>query len=131
MSWTRVQADIPFKIREHLPHPSPLSSLNKVQLSVIGDAGTVLNNTPDQLLGEVQAGRHYLLMDYGVRLSATFLFYHWLPMDLYVMAFQPYNHLKAENVYLQEWSGAYATPKDYLQHVKEPRFYMGFTFGGL
>jgi hypothetical protein len=131
MSWTRVQADLPLKLRQYLDHPSPLSSLNKLQLSAIGNAGTVLNTTPDKLVGEVEAGRHYLLMDYGVRLSATFLFYHWLPMDLYFMAFKPYNQLKPGNVYLQEWSGRYARPEDYLQHVKEPRFYMGFTFGGL
>ncbi len=131
MTWTRVQADFPLKVRSYLEPPSPFSSLNKLQLSLIGNAGTVLNRTPDNLPGALSRGEHYLLMDYGARVSATFMFYHRIPMDLYAMVFKPWNQLREENVYLQEWAGrGYATPGDYLENVRQARFFVGFTLGG-
>jgi hypothetical protein len=56
MTWTRVQADFPLKIRHYLEPPLPLSSLNKLQLSLIGNAGTALNRTPDKLPGALARG---------------------------------------------------------------------------
>jgi hypothetical protein len=132
MTWARLQADFPLKVREFLGYPSPLSSLNKLQLSLIGDAGTVLNQAPDHLLDALDRGEHHLLLDYGAKLSATFLFYHWLPMELYAIAFMPYNKLKAGNIFLEDWAGrGYDSPEDYLDNVKVPRFFVGFTIGGL
>ena len=132
MAWTRLQLDLPVKIRQYLGNPSPFSSLNQVQLSLIGDAGTVLDRAPDHLIGSLDRGEHHLLLDYGAKLSATFLIYHWLPMELYGMAFMPYNRLKADRVFLEEWAaGGYDSPEDYLDNVKLPRFFVGFTIGGL
>jgi hypothetical protein len=50
-------------------------------------------------------------------------------MELYFMAFFPKHDLKAAHIYLDEWNG-YASPKDYLDNLNQPRYFVGFSFGG-
>ena len=148
MIWSRVAMDFPLKVHNFIDYPSPLSSLNKVQLSLIGDAGTVLNKTPDKIKDALDHGQHKLLMDYGVKASATFLMYHWIPMELYAQVFWPYNKLDSKKLYLSDYpythyhvdpvNGPYLTASDdsrnrseYMKAVKDPRFFVGFTIGNL
>jgi hypothetical protein len=137
MTWGRLQADFPFKLRKYLGYPSPFSSFNKVQLSLIGDAGAVLNKTPDKIFETFSEGQHHLLMDFGAKLSLTFLFYHFIPMEIYGMAFVPYNQLEADKLFTGEFYSPYSAETEarqrnrYLDYVKDPRFFFGLSFGGL
>ncbi len=137
MSWAHLQMDFPVKIRKFIDYPSPFSSLNKLQLSLMGDAGTTLNRTPDQLVHSLENGEHHLLLDYGAKLSLTFLMYHWLPMELYFMTFMPYNQLRAGRLYYSDFGYNPASQKteadqrrEYLDYVKQRRYYVGLTIGG-
>jgi hypothetical protein len=139
---TRLEVDIPIKIRKYLDYPSPFSSLNQVQLSLIGDAGMTFDRSPDRIFGILERGEHHLLTDYGARLSATFLMYHQIPMTVFGQVFMPYNELSADKLYNVDY--ARSTPiagpgsnaaldrrdrDEYMKLVKNPRFFVGFTVG--
>ncbi len=132
MGWAHVQIDVPVKIRKFLPYPSPLSSLNKVQFSLMGDAGAALNRTPDEIAQALENGEQHLLLDYGGKLGVTFLFYHQIPMELYGTVYMPYNQLRSGDAFYGDWAAqGYASPQAYLRNVQEPRYFVGFTIGNL
>lgn len=144
MFHSRLELDFPLKLRARLPHPSPFSSLNQVQLSLIGDAGSTFDKSPDQIYDILDKGEHQLLFDLGLRASATFMMYHQIPMTAYFQVFMPFNELNAGDLYNLDYPRRTAiTPnvspaqyvKDqadrdqYMKLVKEPRFFVGLTMG--
>jgi hypothetical protein len=139
---TRLEVDIPIKIRKYIDYPSLFSSLNQVQLSLIGDAGLTLDRSPDRLVGMLERGEHHLLTDYGARISGTFFMYHQIPMTVFAQVFMPYNELKASKLYNLDYPRA--TPiagpgsnaaqdrhdrDQYMKLVKNPRYFVGLTVG--
>jgi len=130
---SRLEIDLPFKIRKYLPYPSPLSSLNQIQLSGIADAGVTFDQSPDQIYGILERGDHHLLFDVGVRLSATFLMSHQIPMTLYFQSFLPLNQLRAGGLYAVDYARESDSDAEnrsnHLASVKDPRYFVGFSLG--
>lgn len=141
---SRLELAMPFKVRAPIGYPSPFSSLNQVQLSLIGNAGATFDKGPDKIYGILEKGEHHLLLDYGLRASATFLMYHQIPMTAYAQVFMPYNRLEADKLYNLDYARrteikATYTDREasldqadrdaYMNAVKEPRYYIGLTVG--
>ena len=153
MFWTRTALEIPYLVRQFVGLGTPPSSFNQVRLSLIGDAGTALFKAPTRLVSTLEKGQQKMLFDYGVRVSATMYFYHAYPLTAYFQVFQPYNQLKASDLYLSDYRGPPA-PRDpqmsdadyqryldgffagdevlrnnYMKAVKDPRFFFGLEIG--
>jgi hypothetical protein len=142
--------EIPLKVGAFLPG-LPTTSLKQFMLTGMGEVGTTLLTRPEHIINSLELGQHYLLMDFGVRLSANFKLYHQLPFTMFVQCFVPYNELKAENLYNLDYgrslpkvvartaggSPVYETPSEndardrqtYIDQVKDPRWFVGFNLG--
>ncbi len=140
MFWMSLGADYYLKLHQFFDSEAlPFSSLSKIKLSLMGNAGTTLNEAPKTLLKALDQEKHDLLFDLGVRLSFQFLSYHQLPMTLYFQAFMPFNFLDASKF------GQYGTNsvservewfnyssnvgKAILDEVNQPRFFVGLQIG--
>jgi hypothetical protein len=99
-----------------------------------------LISAPSRIYEDLSAGRHHLLLDFGLRLSANFHLYHQLPFTIFAQVFQPFNELKAENLYpavdgvyggdYPQTTGNDAVDRQhYIDQVKDPRFFVGFNLG--
>jgi WD40-like Beta Propeller Repeat len=141
---SRLELGFPIKVRAPFGYPSPFSSLNQVQLSLIGNAGATFDRGPDKIYGILEKGEHHLLLDYGARASATFLMYHQIPMTAFAQVFMPYNQLQASKLYNLDYGrrttikASYtaeeartdrADRNAYMNAVKEPRYFIGLSVG--
>jgi hypothetical protein len=76
----------------------------------------------------------------------NFHLYHQIPFTLFAQAFIPYNDLKAENLYWDDFPHTGRTNADgsasneqignaskdrtnYINQVKDPRYFVGFNLG--
>ncbi len=80
-----------------------------------------------------------------MRLSANFRLYHQFPFTVYAQGFLPINSLKAANLYGSDYGNDLQgvvdrngdllraadarARKDYIDIVKQPRYYVGFNLG--
>jgi hypothetical protein len=123
---------IPIKTGVFLPG-LPLTSFKQFMITGIGEWASTLVVSPGEIYKNIELGKHYLLLDYGLRFSANFHLYHQIPFTIFAQAFQPFNTLSAENLFV----GDYAKPtlndaenrRRYINQVKDPRFFVGFNLG--
>ena len=146
-SFTFGQAgfQVPIKTGWFLPG-SPLTSWKQLMFTGLAEAGSTLETRPDHIVRSLINGEHYLLVDVGARLSANFKLYHQIPFTIYGQAFLPVNDLKEENLYWYDYghTGAPAANgdpgteqiandaadrKNYIDQVKQPRYFVGFNVG--
>ena len=145
MAFGQYGIQIPIKAGNFLPG-LPLTSFKQFMITGLGEWGTTLITAPDQIQNALDAGKHYLLLDFGIRLSMNFKLYHQIPFTIYAQAFMPYNQLSENKLYWDDYNhtgaptneelisneqiiNSPADRHDYIQRVKEPRFYIGFNLG--
>jgi hypothetical protein len=121
----------------------PTTSFKQFMLTAMGELGTTLLASPDNIVSTLQNDQYYLLMDFGLRLSANFRLYHEIPFTLFAQAFQPYNDLKASRLLDLDFPHSTPSPTGtqtaeqldksdrnaYIKLVKDPRFFVGFQLG--
>jgi hypothetical protein len=105
-------------------------------LTGIAEGGTTMFTAPDRIWDYLEAGKHKLLLDFGLRLSANFRLYHDWPFTVFAQGFLPVNKLKADNLYAGDYGGPAPDAdldakvrKAYIDQVKEPRYFVGFELG--
>ncbi len=145
MVYGQFGIQIPIKVGLFIPD-LPTSSLKQFLISGIGEWGTTLNSAPDKIYRSLEEGQHHLLLDFGLKASMNFNLYHQIPFTLYAQAFVPFNELKAENLYWDDFShtgrpnpDGSASPEQirnagqdratYINQVKDPRYFVGFNLG--
>jgi hypothetical protein len=137
-------AQIPLKAGAFIP-ALPVTSLKQFMLTGMAEWGTTLLATPDAAGDSLWNHQYHLLVDVGLRLSANFHLYHQFPFTVYGQVFQPINNLKAENLYGSDYgndpkgmlnANGVLVPaddrrarKEYIDIVKQPRYYVGFNLG--
>ncbi len=140
----QVGAQLPLKAGLFIP-ALPITSLKQFMITGLGEWGTTLLATPDAAGDSIWTQQYHLLLDVGLRLSANFHLYHQFPFTVYAQVFQPINMLKAENLYGSDYgndpkgmldaSGVLVPAddrrarRDYIDIVKQPRYYVGFNLG--
>lgn len=128
---------VPLRLGAFLPG-LPLTSFKQFMLTGLAEAGTTLLTAPDRIFDDLANDKFYLLVDFGVRLSANFRLYHEIPFTVFGQVFVPYNELEASKL----MGGDYKDPRenlpaaedealrnDYIKLVKDPRFFVGFELG--
>lgn len=131
-SFGQYGIQIPLKTGLFLPG-LPLTSLKQFLLTGIGEWGTTLISSPGEIYKSLEQGKHYLLLDFGLRLSANFHLYHQLPFTIYAQVFQPVNQLSGDNLYPGDYP--HQTTNDaenrrkHINQVKDPRFFVGLNLG--
>ncbi len=146
-SYTFGQAGVQIPIKTGVFLPGlPTTSWKQIMLTGLGEWGTTLATRPDHIYRALLDGEQHLLLDYGLRLSMNFHLYHQLPFTVFGQVFVPWNELKADNLFWYDYSHTGAanddgTPgkdqlandaadrKNYIEQVKQPRFYVGFSLG--
>ena len=123
MFWSHLSASLPFPVNEFLDWPFVPSSLHQFQLTLFGDAGTVLTAPPDKLMKQVLDGKHHLLFDIGARFSATFRFYHRIPLTAYLQAVQPVHFLDFPQTAQEQLN------TNDLRLLQDLRIFMGLSMG--
>ena len=123
---------IPIKTGAFLPG-LPTTSFKQFLITGVGEWGTTLVTSPDKIYQSIEKGKHYLLLDFGLRVSMNFHLYHQLPFTIFAQVFQPYNQLTATNLFDGDYPKG--TSSDgvnrvrYINQVKDPRFFVGFNLG--
>lgn len=145
----QVGVQLPIKLGAFLPD-LPTTSLKQFMLTAMGEWGTTLIAAPDHIyekltLDQIQ-NKPELLLDYGLRASLNFHLYHQIPFTIFAQVFLPYNKLKAELLYWDDYPHrGRANPdgspsaeqiandpvdkQNYFNEVKNPRFFIGFNLG--
>ncbi len=141
----QVGIQIPIKMGAFLPD-LPTTSLKQFMITGLGEWGTTLISAPDKIYHDLDAGKHYLLLDYGLRASLNFHLYHQLPFTIFAQAFIPVNRLTSDNLYWDDYphrgsANADGSPsleqigfapedrQNYIDQVKNPRYFAGFNLG--
>ncbi|MEO7426532.1 MAG: hypothetical protein ABI036_15190 [Fibrobacteria bacterium] len=140
----QMGVQVPLKTGFFLPG-LPTTSWKQIMLTAMGEWGTTLSTSPDHIYRSLANGEHYLLLDYGLRVSMNFHLYHQLPVSLFAQVFMPWNDLKAENLYWfdyghtgaagdgepspQQLANDNADRKRYMDQIQQPRFFVGFNLG--
>ncbi len=125
--------ELPIKAGAFLPG-LPTTSLKQFLITAMGEVGTTLETRPEHIYSTLELGQHHLLMDFGLRLSANFKLYHQIPFTIFAQEFVPYNELKEENLYDLDYPRAAGLTDaqnrtNYINQVKDPRFFVGFNLG--
>lgn len=137
--------EIPIRLGAFLPG-LPITSFRQFSVTAMGDLGTTLITPADKLYDALEQGQHYLLLDFGVKLSANFRIYHQYPFTIYGLGFVPYNRLSADRLFWNDYphrgrsvpDGSHTAeqianaPQDraeYIKLVKDPRYFVGFQLG--
>ncbi len=130
--------EFPYKLKHFFGIPVGPTSLYRLQLAFLGNAGFTLNRTPDKLVSAVVDREHHLLADLGVRISATFRLYHQFPITAYFQAFQPINDLRPHALYPTDYRDISVEVDEatdsrlrnaYIDAINSPRYFVGMQFG--
>jgi hypothetical protein len=136
---------VPIKTGLFLPG-LPITSWKQILLTGLAEWGTTLDTAPKDIFESLYEGGHHLLLDVGGRLSFNFHLYHQLPFSIFAQVFLPVNDLQASKLYWfdyphtgasqangdpgpQQFANESADRDDYIQQVKQPRFFVGFNLG--
>ena len=136
---------IPIKMGAFIPD-LPTTSLKQFMITGLGEWGATLASAPDKIYHDLDQGKHYLLLDYGVRASMNFHLYHQLPFTVFAQVFIPWNRLSANNLYWDDYphsglpnpdgsvsaaqiANGPADRQNYINQVKDPRYFIGFNLG--
>ena len=133
-SFTFGQAGIQIPIKAGLFLPSlPTTSFQKFLITAMGEWGTTQVSAPDKVVSNLAEGKHYLLLDYGLRFSMNFQLYHQYPFTIFAQVFEPFNLLTAENLFYGDYPHTSSNDSEnrtqYINRVKDPRFFVGFNLG--